>query len=105
MSSSLTLELVSSFNINAKAKSSLGIRGRTTLNAATINMATITVMTTVTTAVSATATVARAPAQAGVFEGLNPTIYNPADPVILFIIQASLVIALTRLLYRPLAKI
>jgi len=52
-------------------------------------MATVTVTTAVsvvTSAASATVTAARAPAQAGIFEGLNLTIYNPADPIILFII-------------------
>lgn len=48
---------------------------------------------------------AKPPAQAGIFEGLNPTKYNPSDPIVLFIIQASIVIALTRLLYWPLSKI
>ncbi|RSL77083.1 hypothetical protein CEP51_009394 [Fusarium floridanum] len=60
---------------------------------------------TTTTAAAATATGARAPKQGGIFEGLNPTVFNPADPVILFIIQATIVIALTRLLYWPLSKI
>lgn len=55
---------------------------------------------------SATASAAaKVPAQAGVFEGLNPTKYNASDPIVLFIIQASIVIALTRLLYWPLGKI
>ncbi|KAK4184016.1 putative K+/H+ antiporter [Podospora australis] len=53
---------------------------------------------------SATGSV-RATAQAGVFEGLNPSVYNASDPLVLFIIQATIVIALTRLLYWPLAKI
>ncbi|KAK0705758.1 Sodium/hydrogen exchanger family-domain-containing protein [Apiosordaria backusii] len=57
------------------------------------------------TAATATPTAVRAPAQAGLFEGLNPSVYNPADPLVLFIIQATIVIALTRLLYWPLAKI
>lgn len=48
---------------------------------------------------------ARAPSQAGVFEGLNPTVWNKADPIVLFIIQATIVITLTRALYWPLAKI
>ncbi|KAI8717641.1 Na-H-Exchanger domain-containing protein [Fusarium sp. LHS14.1] len=61
-------------------------------------------MSTTTTA-AAEATGARAPKQGGIFEGLNPTVFNPADPVILFIIQATIVIALTRLLYWPLSKI
>ncbi|KAK4178958.1 putative K+/H+ antiporter [Triangularia setosa] len=60
--------------------------------------------TTATAATTAPTTV-RAPAQAGVFEGLNPSIYNPADPLVLFIIQATIVIALTRALYWPLSKI
>ncbi|KAJ4213762.1 hypothetical protein NW759_010761 [Fusarium solani] len=61
---------------------------------------------TTTTAAAATTTAAhRAPKQGGIFEGLNPTVFNPADPVILFIIQATIVIALTRLLYWPLSKI
>jgi hypothetical protein len=47
---------------------------------------------------------AKAPAQAGIFEGLNPAKYQPNDPIVLFIIQASIVIALTRLLYWPLGK-
>jgi len=61
--------------------------------------------TTTTAAAAATATAARAPSQAGIFEGLNPTVPNPADPLVLFIIQATIVIALTRLLYWPLNKI
>ncbi|KAK0649892.1 Sodium/hydrogen exchanger family-domain-containing protein [Cercophora newfieldiana] len=71
-------------------------------------MATVTVTTTisaVTSLATPTPTAARAPAQAGLFEGLNPTVYNAADPIILFIIQATIVIALTRLLYWPLSKI
>lgn len=47
----------------------------------------------------------RAPSQAGIFEGLNPTVWNKADPLVLFIIQATVVIALTRALYWPLSKI
>lgn len=46
-----------------------------------------------------------APPQAGIFEGLNPSHYNPSDPIVLFIIQASIVIALSRLLYWPLSKV
>ncbi|KAM5354054.1 hypothetical protein ACJ41O_000704 [Fusarium nematophilum] len=61
--------------------------------------------TTTTAAAAATATGDRAPAQGGIFEGLNPTVFNPADPITLFIIQATIVIALTRLLYWPLSKI
>lgn len=51
------------------------------------------------------APVATAASQAGIFEGMNPTVFNPSDPIVLFIIQATIVIGLTRLLYWPLAKI
>jgi hypothetical protein len=30
-----------------------------------------------------------APPQAGVLDGVNPIVYNPANPIILFIVQAS----------------
>lgn len=66
---------------------------------------TMTVTALARTATAAPTATARAPAQAGLFEGLNPTVYNAADPIVLFIIQATIVIALTRLLYWPLAKI
>ncbi|KAK0724439.1 Sodium/hydrogen exchanger family-domain-containing protein [Lasiosphaeris hirsuta] len=55
--------------------------------------------------VTVTATVTANATAAGLFEGLNPSVYNPADPIVLFIIQATIVIALTRLLYWPLSKI
>jgi hypothetical protein len=47
----------------------------------------------------------RVPSQGGVFEGINPTTYDTKNPITLFIIQASIVISLTRALYWPLAKI
>ncbi|KAH7124440.1 hypothetical protein EDB81DRAFT_890525 [Dactylonectria macrodidyma] len=47
----------------------------------------------------------RAPSQGGIFEGINPLVYNPAGLIILFIIQATIVIELTRFLYRPLDMI
>ncbi len=56
-------------------------------------MATITttvtdmVTTTLTTTGTAAASTARAPAQGGILEGMNPTVYNPSSPIILFIIQ------------------
>ncbi|KAH7128477.1 potassium:hydrogen antiporter [Dendryphion nanum] len=63
------------------------------------------VMTTRAAASATAAAVSKAPAQAGIFEGLNPAKYNPSDPIVLFTIQAAIVIALTRLLYWPLGKI
>ncbi|GJC98793.1 sodium/hydrogen exchanger family protein [Colletotrichum higginsianum] len=61
--------------------------------------------TTAAAAATPTPTGNRAPSQGGIFEGLDPSVYNPSDPIILFIIQATIVIALTRLLYWPLSKI
>ncbi|KAL3291279.1 potassium:hydrogen antiporter [Colletotrichum asianum] len=62
-------------------------------------------LTAVTTSPTPTPTGDRAPSQGGIFEGMNPSVYNPADPIIMFIIQATIVITLTRLLYWPLSKI
>ncbi|KAK5069313.1 hypothetical protein LTR64_008391 [Lithohypha guttulata] len=47
----------------------------------------------------------RAPPQGGVFEGLNPTHYDTKNPITLFVIQAVIVIAFTRLLHWPLSKL
>ncbi|PNS16236.1 hypothetical protein CAC42_6343 [Sphaceloma murrayae] len=71
--------------------------------------ATVTLLQTVTrnatsAAASATST-NRAPSQGGVIEGLNPTHYNPKDPIIIFIIQASIILILCRILQWPLSKI
>ncbi|KAH0104646.1 hypothetical protein KCU66_g14220, partial [Aureobasidium melanogenum] len=55
---------------------------------------------------SATASsTARAKAQGGILEGENPTQYNPKDPIIIFIIQAGVIILFCRLLHWPLSKI
>lgn len=62
-----------------------------------------TLVATATTATNATAN--RAPPQAGIFEGLNPAKYNANNPIILFITQAAVVIALCRALNWPLSKI
>ncbi|KAI4849470.1 hypothetical protein E4T44_03331 [Aureobasidium sp. EXF-8845] len=59
-----------------------------------------------TVAMSATAaSTARAKAQGGILEGENPTHYNPKDPIIIFIIQAGVIILFCRLLHWPLSKI
>ncbi|KAI5817503.1 Sodium/hydrogen exchanger family-domain-containing protein [Pyronema omphalodes] len=44
------------------------------------------------------------PGQAGVLEGSNPSKYNPADPIVLFIIQSAIIIIACRLLHWPLSK-
>ncbi|KAK7702671.1 hypothetical protein SLS57_011284 [Botryosphaeria dothidea] len=60
------------------------------------------------TSSSATATATssnRAPEQAGILEGNNPTHYNPKDPIIVFIIQAGIIIIFCRILHFPLQKL
>ncbi|KAI9166417.1 sodium/hydrogen exchanger family protein [Paramyrothecium foliicola] len=47
----------------------------------------------------------RAPSQGGVIEGMNPSVYNPKDPITIFIIQVSLIIIVCHLLHWPLSKI
>lgn len=72
-------------------------------------MATATVTEFVTRTVNATAATAttsnRATPQGGIFEHVNPTHYDTKNPITLFIIQASLVIILTRLIHWPLALV
>ncbi|KIW81340.1 hypothetical protein Z517_04365 [Fonsecaea pedrosoi CBS 271.37] len=70
-------------------------------------MANATVTEFLTRTVNATAATStstnRAVPQGGVFEGLNPTQYDPKNPITLFIIQAAIVIILTRIIHVPLA--
>jgi Kef-type K+ transport system membrane component KefB len=70
-------------------------------------MASATVTEFVTRTVNATAATAssngRATPQGGVFEHVNPTHYDPKNPIVLFVIQASFVIILTRIIHFPLA--
>ncbi|KKF94792.1 K(+)/H(+) antiporter 1 [Ceratocystis platani] len=42
-------------------------------------------------------------AQAGILEGMDPTDYDPSNPIILFIIQACIIIVFCRLLHYPLS--
>lgn len=69
-------------------------------------MATATVTEFVTQTVNATAATAsadnRATPQGGVFENVDPTEYDPKNPIILFIIQAAIVIIFTRIIHFPL---
>ncbi|KAJ5787643.1 Cation/H+ exchanger [Penicillium paradoxum] len=60
--------------------------------------------TSTTTAGAATSTVRVAP-QGGILEGGNPSEYDPKNPLVLFIIQAVIIIALCRLIHWPLSKI
>ncbi|ORY98762.1 hypothetical protein BCR43DRAFT_206553 [Syncephalastrum racemosum] len=43
-----------------------------------------------------------ASAQAGVFSGLNPATFNSGDPIVLFIIQVTIILAFCRILAIPL---
>jgi Kef-type K+ transport system membrane component KefB len=52
-----------------------------------------------------TSTGSRAPAQGGVIEGMNPSDYNPRDPLTMFIIQAGLILIVCHALHWPLTKI
>ncbi|KAF2876961.1 K(+)/H(+) antiporter-like protein 1 [Massariosphaeria phaeospora] len=47
----------------------------------------------------------KAPPQGGVLEGVNPVHYDPKNTIILFIVQASIIIIFCRLLHYPLSKI
>ncbi|KZF24577.1 hypothetical protein L228DRAFT_219037 [Xylona heveae TC161] len=61
---------------------------------------------TVTKTAGATASSAnRAAPQGGILEGADPSKYDPKNPIILFIIQASIIIIFCRILHWPLSKI
>ena len=47
----------------------------------------------------------RATPQGGIFEQVDPTKYDPKNPIILFVIQASIVISIARTIHFPLAKL
>ncbi|CAD6587157.1 MAG: K(+)/H(+) antiporter [Alectoria sarmentosa] len=49
--------------------------------------------------------VVRAPGQGGILQGSNPSIYDPKNPIYVFIIQAGIILIFTRLLHLPLSKI
>ncbi|KAF7587044.1 K(+)/H(+) antiporter [Aspergillus hancockii] len=47
----------------------------------------------------------RAAPQGGILEGGNPSVYDPKNPIVMFIIQASIIIVICRVLHWPLSKI
>lgn len=55
-------------------------------------------------AASATSTTRVTP-QGGILEGSNPSVYDQKNPIILFIIQAGIIIIFCRLLHYPLSKL
>ncbi|KAL5357348.1 Sodium/hydrogen exchanger family-domain-containing protein [Aspergillus floccosus] len=54
---------------------------------------------------SASNSIDRAPPQGGILEGGNPSHYDPKNPIVIFIIQASIIIIFCRVLHWPLSKI
>ncbi|PVH86076.1 hypothetical protein DL98DRAFT_545837 [Cadophora sp. DSE1049] len=64
-----------------------------------------TLTSTAASAASASPTGNRVVPQGGVIEGLNPTTYDPKNPIVLFIIQAGIIIIFCRILHFPLAKL
>ncbi|KUJ20632.1 uncharacterized protein LY89DRAFT_682340 [Mollisia scopiformis] len=70
------------------------------------SIASIVTKTVTKTAASTTATSTdRATPQGGILEGGNPSKYDPKNPIILFIIQAGIIIIFCRLLHYPLSKL
>ncbi|OAA32469.1 K(+)/H(+) antiporter 1 [Moelleriella libera RCEF 2490] len=62
-------------------------------------------MASVSSSAAAVASTARAAHQGGVLDGGNPSHYDPKNPIILFIIQAGLIIIVCHVLHWPLSKI
>ncbi|RMZ81800.1 hypothetical protein DV738_g1943, partial [Chaetothyriales sp. CBS 135597] len=69
---------------------------------ATVTEFATTVTHSVTVSAASASSTLRATPQGGVFEGLNPTHYDTKNPITLFVIQAVIVILLTRLIHFPL---
>ena len=65
----------------------------------------VTITANATAATSSAASDNRATPQGGVFEHVNPTHWDPSNPIVLFIVQCSIVIILTRLIHFPLTYI
>ncbi|KAF2755127.1 hypothetical protein EJ05DRAFT_513439 [Pseudovirgaria hyperparasitica] len=68
-------------------------------------LATVTQLVTLSPSPSSTGTGDRAPPQGGVLEGVNPAHYDKKNPIILFIIQAFIILCFCRVLHWPLSKI
>ncbi|KAI6821974.1 hypothetical protein KC332_g9276 [Hortaea werneckii] len=71
---------------------------------ATITVTATNVVTTTLASASATSTL-KAPSQGGILDGENPTKYDSKNPIILFIIQAGIILIFCRLLHWPLSKV
>lgn len=85
---------------------SVPLFGQLEVNMASVTQSLVQTVTRTVTTTSPTATSGdRAPPQGGVFEGVDPTHFDPKNPITLFVIQAVLVIAFTRILHWPLSKL
>ncbi|KAK3639579.1 hypothetical protein LTR56_012364 [Elasticomyces elasticus] len=71
---------------------------------ATITQTVTDVVTKTVASASASSTLRAAP-QGGILEGGNPSVYSTKDPIIIFIIQAGIIIIFCRLLHYPLSLI
>ncbi|KAF8867311.1 hypothetical protein BDZ45DRAFT_609608 [Acephala macrosclerotiorum] len=69
------------------------------------SIATRTVTKTVSASAAASSSADRATPQGGVLEGGNPSHYDAKNPIILFIIQAGIIVIFCRLLHYPLSKL
>ncbi|KAI9830221.1 MAG: K(+)/H(+) antiporter [Phylliscum demangeonii] len=58
-----------------------------------------------TTSAAAAAATSRVVPQGGILEGGNPSQYDPKNPIVLFIIQAGIIIIFCRLLHYPLSRL
>ena len=68
----------------------------------------LSVLETVTATITATGTASstsRAKSQGGIFEHGNPSVYDPSNPLTVFIIQAGIIIIFCRLLHYPLSRL
>ncbi|KAK1248294.1 hypothetical protein MKX08_006514 [Trichoderma sp. CBMAI-0020] len=62
-------------------------------------------MATTTTASAAPTSTVRVAPQGGILEGGNPSVYDPKNPITIFIIQISLIVIICHILHWPLSKI
>ncbi|KAL6804315.1 Sodium/hydrogen exchanger family domain-containing protein [Trichoderma sp. SZMC 28012] len=62
-------------------------------------------MATATTASAAPTSTVRVAPQGGILEGANPSVYDPKNPITIFIIQVGLIVILCHILHWPLSKI
>ncbi|OCL11071.1 K(+)/H(+) antiporter 1 [Glonium stellatum] len=73
-------------------------------SSAAVRTVTAVVTKTITAATTATGKT-KVPPQGGILEGANPSTYDPKNPIIIFIIQAGIIIIFCRLLHYPLSKL